>query len=374
MNTAASDSESNDGGEYCICRGPDDHRMMVYCDGGCEDWYHCSCVGIDEDDAKELLDRFICPKCHKEGELFTTWKRMCRCNNVPTILCRKAAGVTLDPPSKYCSTEHAVLFWKFIASQVRTDDAPSIGGALNFKEVGQLLAEAPTAEEFHKLGQKPRLPVKEGADPSMISTLCYFYIANIFAGRPVGLDYLNEDEEKQIAEIREKKKRLEDRIKGYQNQQKLLIMVNDRVKIAAKEPNLEVKDICGFDNRLAMNEEEFDEWFNSEEGKQAFATGKLAPRTAETKGIGARVPYPGQVVPAPPKVSAALDNLCLKPKRKCQHLGWLNIHGTDFVNMQQILKQEMLKLVKAEEEIIEDAELREATKSYYAENETIQLF
>lgn len=166
INTATSDSESNDGGEYCICRGPDDHRMMVYCDGGCEDWYHCSCVGIDEDDAKELLDRFICPKCHKEGVLFTTWKRMCRCNNVPTSKCRRAARVTLDPPSKYCSEECAYAFWEFVASLVRKDDAPSLGGALNFKEVGQLLKEATTAEEFHKLGQKPRLPVKEGADPS----------------------------------------------------------------------------------------------------------------------------------------------------------------------------------------------------------------
>jgi COMPASS component SPP1 len=145
-------------------------------------------------------------------------------------------------------------------------------------------------------------------------------------------------------------------------------MVNDRSKIAAKEPNLEVKDICSFDNRLAMK------WFNSEEGKQAFTSGKLGPRTAETKDIGARVPYPGQVVPTPPKVSDALDNICLKPKRKCKHMGWLNIHGTDFVNMQQILKQEMKKLVDAEEEIIEDAELREATKAYHAENETIQLF
>jgi COMPASS component SPP1 len=151
-------------------------------------------------------------------------------------------------------------------------------------------------------------------------------------------------------------------------------MINDRSKIAAKEPNLEVKDICGYDNRLAMNEEEFDEWFNSEEGKQAFATGKLGPRTAETKEIGARVPYPGQVVPTPPKVSDALDNICLKQKRKCRHLNWLSIHGADFVTMQQNLKDEMKKLVEAEKEIIEDAELREATKGYYAENETIQLF
>jgi COMPASS component SPP1 len=349
--------------------------MMVYCEGGCKDWYHCSCVNIDENDAHELLDRFICPKCSQKDVLFTTWKRMCRVNNVPTIKCRKAARVAMDPPSKYCSDECAHKFWEFVASKVRKDDAPSIGGALNFKEVGQLLAEAPTAAEFHKLGQKPRLPVKEGADPSMFTNLNLFAgITNRVADRPVGLDYLNEDEEKQLEEIKEKKKTLEDRIKGYQNQQKLLVMINDRSKIAAKEPNLEVKDICGYDNRLAMNEEEFDEWFNSEEGKQAFATGKLGPRTAKTKEIGARVPYPGQVVPTPPKVSDALDNICLKQKRKCRHLNWLSIHGADFVTMQQNLKDEMKKLVEAEKEIIEDAELREATKGYYAENETIQLF
>lgn len=151
-------------------------------------------------------------------------------------------------------------------------------------------------------------------------------------------------------------------------------MVNDRSKIAAKEPNLEVKDICGFDNRLSMNEEEFDEWFNSEEGKQAFAIGKLGPRTDETKAIGACIPYPGQVIPTPAKVSDALDNICLKPKRRCQHMNWLAIHGTDFVNMQQILKEQMKKLTEAQNEIIEDAELREASKAYYAHNVTIQLF
>jgi COMPASS component SPP1 len=138
---------------------------MVYCDGGCEDWYHCSCVDINEDDAKELLDRFICPKC-KTDVLFTTWKRMCRCNNIPTIKCRKAARVTSEPPSKYCSDEHARDFWEFVASKVRKDDAPSIGGALNQNEVRDLLAACKTAEDFHKLGQKPRLPKKEGADPS----------------------------------------------------------------------------------------------------------------------------------------------------------------------------------------------------------------
>ena len=136
--------------------------MMVYCEGGCEDWYHCSCVGINEEDAKELLDRFICPKC-KTDTLFTTWKRMCRYYNVAQ--CRKAARVTDDPPSKYCSDEHKTLFWLHVKGLLRQDDEPSMGGALNIYEVGSILKQCKTAAEIHALGKKPRLPKKEGADP-----------------------------------------------------------------------------------------------------------------------------------------------------------------------------------------------------------------
>lgn len=166
----SSEEDSNDGGEYCICRGPDDHRMMVNCEGGCEDWYHCSCLKMDVADAKELLDVFICPKCTTET-LHTTWKRMCRYYNVGKWLkdpnpCRKAARVSLDPPSKYCSDEHLKAFWEFVKTLCRTDDEPSRGGRLSQGEVGWLLSQGLTAAEIHALGAKPRLPVKEGADPS----------------------------------------------------------------------------------------------------------------------------------------------------------------------------------------------------------------
>jgi COMPASS component SPP1 len=141
-----SSGESSDAGEYCLCRGPDDHRMMVCCEGGCDEWYHCSCVGIDETDAKELLDVYICPKCHTT-EKFTTWKRMCRYFNVGNHLgekpCRKAARVDSIPPSKYCSEECKKKFWAFVKSQLRDDDEPT----------------------------KARLPKKEGADPSKPYTL-----------------------------------------------------------------------------------------------------------------------------------------------------------------------------------------------------------
>jgi COMPASS component SPP1 len=156
--------------------------MMVECEGGCGDWYHCSCVGLDVEDAKELLDRYVCPKCTIPTKSFTTWKPMCRYYNVGHFLgtreCRKAARVSDDPPSKYCSDEHKEAWFKFFVSRLRQDDEPSKGGALNVDEFKMLAAACMTEdgkldiERFHALGKKPRLPKKEGADPGKLQSRC----------------------------------------------------------------------------------------------------------------------------------------------------------------------------------------------------------
>ncbi|PVH88897.1 hypothetical protein DL98DRAFT_565742 [Cadophora sp. DSE1049] len=347
--------ESNDGGEYCICRGPDDHRMMVFCDGGCEDWYHCSCVNIDEDDAKELLDRYICPKC-TTNDLKTTWKRICRYINCDNG-CRRAARVNEN--SKYCSEEHLNAFFEWCYNKLRGDDAPSMGGALNRQEVADLLTSISTAEELHDLGKKPKLTIEEGDQVE----------------GPVGLRHILPEDKTLIEEIQQKKRLLEAQIEGYQNQQKLLLMISARAQAASKHPSLDVKAICGYDDRLAMNQAEFNAWLESEEGQNAFSTNKLGPRTEATKGIGAHILYPGQAVPPPSKVvDDALDNICLKPPKKCKHQNWREIHNMDFKRMEIILTEQLNRLTESEAEIIEEAETREATKDYYADNITIQLF
>lgn len=141
--------------------------MMVYCEGGCEDWYHCSCVGIDEEDAKELLDRFICPKCTIPDQAYTTFKPMCRYHNVGVFLgkpaCRKAAQATKDPPSKYCSLEHGLAWARFILKALHPDsDLPAIpGGNLTPANLRAILGESLT--KFQALGEKPRV-TKEADD------------------------------------------------------------------------------------------------------------------------------------------------------------------------------------------------------------------
>ncbi|KYO38899.1 histone lysine demethylase PHF8 isoform X1 [Alligator mississippiensis] len=47
---------------YCLCRLPYDvTRFMIECDA-CQDWFHGSCVGVEEDMAAEI-DLYHCPNC-----------------------------------------------------------------------------------------------------------------------------------------------------------------------------------------------------------------------------------------------------------------------------------------------------------------------
>ncbi|ESZ94798.1 hypothetical protein SBOR_4817 [Sclerotinia borealis F-4128] len=349
------DDDSNDGGEYCICRGPDDHRMMIFCEGGCEDWYHCSCIDVNVEDAKELLDRFICPNCSSDTA-FTTWKRMCRYHNVDG--CRKAARVSEVPPSKYCSDEHATAFWEFVARKVRSNKKRTMGGALGEKEFGALLDSCKTAADFHAFGSRPKLPVPEGYDPS----------------QPLGLNYLLPEEESTISKIKARRTIIEQRIEGFKTAQKLLIMMNRRAKIAQEHPDVDVKEICGYDNRLALNEDELGAWCASDEGKGYLAIGVLGPRTEETKHIGETTPHSGQVIPDTGDVPDELKNMCIKPLKKCKHNGWRGNHAEQYAYATKTLTEELAKLSQQEASIIDDAETREATKDYNAENTVEQLF
>ncbi|XP_046841097.1 lysine-specific demethylase 7A-like [Xenia sp. Carnegie-2017] len=47
---------------YCICRQPyDEMQFMIQCDA-CDDWFHGSCVGIEEYQANDI-ERYHCPRC-----------------------------------------------------------------------------------------------------------------------------------------------------------------------------------------------------------------------------------------------------------------------------------------------------------------------
>ncbi|KAI9219559.1 hypothetical protein BC828DRAFT_162951 [Blastocladiella britannica] len=77
---------------YCICREPDDGRVMLQCDG-CKDWFHPECIGIPSSDA-DTLQFYFCSDYLGRG--LTLAKQPCQGPK-----CRTPAAY----PSKYCSAD-----------------------------------------------------------------------------------------------------------------------------------------------------------------------------------------------------------------------------------------------------------------------------
>ena len=47
----------------CICKKPDDGKLMIQCDE-CDDWFHGACVGVTKELADTLVT-YICPRCQQ---------------------------------------------------------------------------------------------------------------------------------------------------------------------------------------------------------------------------------------------------------------------------------------------------------------------
>ena len=57
---ANQDDDDDDEDElFCVCRKPDDHTVMIGCDGPCEDWFHIRCVSMTGDKVA-LISKWYC--------------------------------------------------------------------------------------------------------------------------------------------------------------------------------------------------------------------------------------------------------------------------------------------------------------------------
>ncbi|EEY15721.1 conserved hypothetical protein [Verticillium alfalfae VaMs.102] len=111
------DDDSIDPGPYCLCRGPDDHRFMIFCDI-CQDWFHGECVDMDRDVGNNLVERFVCPNCTDlANNVRTLYKKTCSLKN-----CTQEARlygdretkeeVKLEDKSVFCSDAPPQLWWE----------------------------------------------------------------------------------------------------------------------------------------------------------------------------------------------------------------------------------------------------------------------
>jgi COMPASS component SPP1 len=152
-------------------------------------------------------------------------------------------------------------------------------------------------------------------------------------------------------------------------------MVVDRRQTTINHPEVKEKVPCGYDNRLALNEYEFAYWMTTQEGRTAFETGKLGPRTEETMSLSTRQYAPEHQNTTATSASETFNSVCLTSVKKCtRHRNWHKVHPDDCRHMIIVLKKELEKLKMQATEIIDDAEMREASKDYYAHNTVEQLF
>jgi COMPASS component SPP1 len=300
----ASDDESmvdTDSDEvYCICRKPDDHKYMIGCDGGCDNWFHGKCVNISEEDGK-LIDKYICPNCEKKGIGITTWKPMCRREG-----CRKAARLANGITSKYCSDECGVLFMQQHLSQSNkeaqnttqeklksakrkaTDDMmPSQrGGPMAPGVLKALLISINTATDFRALGDS----ILSKVPPEIQSSINDISSTEEDNNKTTNNNTITTSPETnnsnntiltatEVVELRRttsKKDDLRNRRTLLKERERFIAMVKEQHSAYADREGIKAKDVCGFDSRLSWGQEAFGRWRNSPAGELAFDKGALA--------------------------------------------------------------------------------------------------
>lgn len=378
---------------------------MIACDGPCEEWFHGRCVGIRERDG-ELIDKYICPTCSKDG-FITTWKRMCRRKD-----CRKPARVKDDPPSKYCSVECGRKFFveliqrgdagalasrdgQYIVEQPhqkkqrkkvhkdrtmhnRNTDAqvisgsrpqtpaysedeksdyetdssldeeqlPNRGGALRAGELKSLMMQCRTVDEWRALGKKPETPPRELEEE--VSKLPYD-------------DY----ERDRRAAIKNELHLLDERMAGFEAREKVLEMIKTRSASIAediKKGNPKLKDICGYDPRIGWCEAEFLEWYNGE-GKQIIESGKIGPPTDALMTNGGDSSEDGK--PANTKGGVCIRNRCPKHGSGNER-NWRRAQLAEIRFGQDLIKKQREKLEKQDHDIRSRAQIRALEQDFMA--------
>lgn len=339
---------------YCLCRKPDTGTFMIGCDGTCDDWFHGKCVGIEERD-KNLIDKYMCPSCTQAGIGRTTFKRMCRRSGCrqPAKTAKTKSGTQA---SKYCSDECGVLYFREMVAKTRgreesgksraarrkpsldvpdkqiasEDDLGARGGPLAAGEVKTLLGSSKTAEDFKKLGDGVLSPpaTPDGTNEGEIGDFTDVELEAIKRIQTA----------KEIA--RQRHALLKERLK-------FVAMAKQAASRAASDRELKPKEYCGYDPRLEWTEERFQEWRNSETGRQAFQVETLAT---------------GKVNSSAEHFDDDEQPLDICDRKKCaRHLDWSKLATDDLRFEMGDNSDRMRGLDRAEKEIQERAALRSRT-------------
>ncbi|CCJ28784.1 unnamed protein product [Pneumocystis jirovecii] len=286
---------------YCICQKPDTGCWMIACDG-CDNWYHGECVKIAKAD-EELLDKYFCYSCTKKGKGYTIWKRKCRLS-----WCRKPASVSVSPPSKYCSKEHGVEYFKERLCY----------SILEKSEVAALARSVDSVEAFKCLGDSFPFEDESVMDSEILSLL---KLINM-----------------QREEIYERLKQIEMRTIYINYAKDRAKKINEEIRADGSK-----KEICALDYRLSWDDDDWNAWVVSDDGKKIFNDGRLE----------------------------GYDLMCIIEKRKCfKHNNWVAIKIEE-MELEEIICRETLKKLRRQEKKIYKRQRR--LKALDRENKCISI-
>jgi COMPASS component SPP1 len=278
---------------------------MIYCEI-CNDWFHGTCVSLEESD-EPLIDTYVCPPCTAVGKGKTTWVRKCRletCKNPAIQAVKRGKGEKGSKGSKYCCDDHARQFFHTKLNSLDTE-------TLTQEALKALVEGVKSADQFKLLGaEEPLIPD---------STLAQFATA---------------EDESRVADLRLEREKIARKLEIVALRQQFLQFVIEKIKVTnaelkAQQPpstgksKTKPKEVCGYDDRLSLDDAEFLEWSASDEGKRVFAERKVEEE----------------------RVNCGIE------KRRCRHAGWQLLRGED-VLMEESLLRDQLDGIQREENSI----------------------
>ncbi|KAJ4361881.1 COMPASS (complex proteins associated with Set1p) component [Neocucurbitaria cava] len=362
---------SEDHNLYCICRKPDNHKWMIGCDGGCDDWFHGDCINMKQAD-EALVDKFICPLCEENGKGNTTWKPMCRRDG-----CRKPARLIKDKESKYCSDDCGVLFMSEQlqrtagakgangvkdrskkakkktneVEQGEEEEPTPLGGVLRAKDLKALVDASPNIQAFKNLGTGVLSP-PQTASPTQAT----------FGGAPNGEDLaLTAGETERLTALHKEKSQLNDRLEVLKDREKFVSMAKEQANRVAEREKIKVKEFCGYDSRLSWSDAEFLLWRNSKHGRAAFKFNTLSPTSEQVSSMPA--------INGTDTLSIdTKESVCLK-KRCPKHPQWqkLNLQDARFEELEVV---EAIRECEKEERSVRERARRRGAKDGLAKELT----
>lgn len=232
-------------------------------------------------------------------------------------------------------------------SNVSTDeyDHPK-GGVLRPEELKALLESVNwNYGAFGKLGDQPG-SINEASRTGTINGASQ-------SGHTTGAVY-TPDEASTLASLTEQRQDLHTRRDMFLDRDKLISMVAARSKAtlaALKQKDKSLKDICGYDARLAWNDHEFNEWRLSEQGQAVLKAMALPPPedkpASANEGVKEKEGDEAEVGPGVCK------------KKRCQrHLQWYKVQQQDNAMEKDEIRQTLRKLDAEEKDLKDRAMIR----------------